>query len=364
MKKIIDKIKKNMLYVLLGVVGFSFIFILFFGASNQNETTLMNTSEVSKEDDKLQLLLNNIRSGGPPPDGIPPIEEPKYQNINKVNMHPNEPVFIQETNEGIFVYPQRILVYHEIVNEEFDGVKTSITYCPLTGSALTFDGEIDGEETTYGTSGKLVNSNLVMYDRKTNSYIPQILGTAIKGELSKTTIDLKPLIWSTWERAQNVYDDANVLTEDTGFIRNYDRDPYGSYLENNTYYQQGDGLFPVVYENKSEQAKEIYIGVRTPQPVGIQKEFMRNEKLFEFQAGNQSLVAFYDEPLDAVFVYDRNFDGQILTFEQKNNVFIDQNENEWNTRGQSTTGSLRWAPSFDVYWFAWFAFFPETKVYK
>lgn len=355
-------IKNNFLLLAFGLVTLLFAALLFAGPTSEVRQTTDTTSIGDNE--KLDILLNNVRSGGPPPDGIPPIEEPRYQDISDVDMHPDEPVFVQETNSGVFVYPQRILVYHEIVNEEFNGEKASVTYCPLTGSALTFSGDIGSAKTTYGTSGNLVNSNLVMYDRETDSYIPQILGTGISGELRGQTIDLKPLIWTTWERAQNVYDEAKVLTEDTGFTRNYGRDPYGSYLEDNTYYQRGDGLFPVVYENRSENPKEIYIGVRTDQPVGIQKSFMRSEGLHEFVAGNESLVAFYDEPLDAVFVYNARFEGETLEFEHSGDVFVDQNGNEWNTRGESSVGELDWAPSFDVFWFAWYAFFPETKVIK
>lgn len=362
--KINTWIKNNFLLIAFAVVGVLFALLLVSGPASETTQTTTNTPSVGEADDKLDLLLNNVRSGGPPPDGIPPIEEPQYEDIGNVDMHPDEPVFIQETSSGVFVYPQRILVYHEIVNEEFDGKKSSVTYCPLTGSALTFSGDIGNAETTFGTSGNLVNSNLIMYDRKTNSYVPQILGRGINGDLRGQTLDLKPLIWSTWERVENVYDEALVLTDDTGFTRNYDRDPYGSYLEDDTYYQRGDGLFPVVHENRSEDPKEVYIGVRTEQPVGIQKSFMRSEGVFEFQAGDQSLVAFYDEPLDAVFVYSAEFDGEVLRFEESGDDFVDQNGVEWDTRGESRVGSLDWAPSFDVFWFAWFAFFPKTMVVK
>ncbi|TDO73746.1 uncharacterized protein DUF3179 [Halanaerobium saccharolyticum] len=112
----------------------------------------------AQDQNKIELLADNIVSGGPAPDDIPPLETPKYISIEAANTYldSEDAVFVLETEGEVFVYPQRIMVWHEIVNEEIVGEKMSITYCPLTGSAIGYYGKINDEETTLGTSGKLV----------------------------------------------------------------------------------------------------------------------------------------------------------------------------------------------------------------
>lgn len=133
---------------------------------------------------RLDEFAKNILSGGPPKDGIPPIDKPKYVSVQKAEdfLKSDDIVFLAEYWDTIMVFPQKILVWHEIVNDEIRGEKISITYCPLTGSVIGFKGRIDGFETTFGTSGKLLNSNLVMYDRATDSRFPQIPGAAVSGK--------------------------------------------------------------------------------------------------------------------------------------------------------------------------------------
>lgn len=326
---------------------------------------LLSTSPSQTISENATELSQHIVDGGPPPDGIPPIEEPNYAPVESIDMEDEEPVFIYNTKEGTYIYSQRILVSHEIVNEEFDGEKVSVTYCPLTGSALAYNGTMNSVETTFGTSGKLVNSNLIMYDRETDSYIPQILGKGIQGELQGKQLELNPLTWSTWGDAKEVYPEAQVLTEDTGFARNYDLDPYGDYLSEGTYYDSGQPFFPVQHQDLSEEPKEVYIGIWGETPVGVKKEKVRQEKAVQIDTDEQALVALYDERLDAVRVFDREKDGETLdiTYESGEG-FVDDQGRTWSAEGESKDLSLDWVESFDVFWFAWHAFFPEADVYR
>jgi hypothetical protein len=126
-----------------------------------------------------------IISGGVPPDGIPPIDHPKFLGPAEVRfLSPQEPVVAVEVNGIAKAYPVRILMWHEIVNDDFAGVPVLVTYCPLCNTGIAFlRPTIDGELLDFGTSGKLYRSNLVMYDRQTNSYWPQALGQAVVGPL-------------------------------------------------------------------------------------------------------------------------------------------------------------------------------------
>ncbi|MBT3320214.1 MAG: DUF3179 domain-containing protein, partial [Clostridia bacterium] len=128
-------------------------------------------------------------------DSIPPIENPIYTTIEEADLlfEDYDRMFVYEAAEGVYVYPQRIMVWHEIVNETIDGQLVSVTYCPLTSSVIAYTGA-DGihDDNTYGTSGNLLNSNLVMYDRNTDSRIPQILGIGVTGELNGFELNTLP----------------------------------------------------------------------------------------------------------------------------------------------------------------------------
>lgn len=324
-------------------------------------------------DSFLDTLYENIQSGGPPKDGIPPIENPQYVSVPSAEKFLNgkDAVFVVEDAAPVKIFPQRILVWHEIVNDKINGEKASITYCPLTGSAIGYKGKIAGQDTTFGTSGKLVNSNLILYDRATDSFIPQILGIAVSGELKGTSLEPFPVVWTTWEKAKTKYPDARVLSENTGFSRAYGNDPYGSYLKKGTYYDAGKPLFPVLAENNALSGKEVVVGVRVKSAAAaLRKKKLSKEKVLNFTAGNTSLVAFYDDDLDTVRVFKRAVNKTILHFTFKSGSFADKETGSlWTLYGDCLGGKfkgekLKPAHSIDVMWFAWAAYFPETKVYK
>ncbi|HZA57204.1 MAG TPA: DUF3179 domain-containing protein [Candidatus Udaeobacter sp.] len=190
----------------------------------------------------LDDFTRNIQSGGPPKDGIPPIDKPKYVPAAEAEkfLKPNDIVFGLDYQRLAKAYPQKILVWHEIVNDEIKGEKIAITYCPLTGSSVAFRGRSrDGAMLTFGTSGKLVNSNLLMYDRQTDRQWPQILGMAIDGKNKGTLLEEIPLAWTHWSRWRQRHPDTVVLSTDTGYFRSYGTDPYGSYDKSGTYYDSG-----------------------------------------------------------------------------------------------------------------------------
>lgn len=172
----------------------------------------------------LETFADNIVSGGPPKDGIPPVDEPQFVSATEMDylLKPEDRVFVLAYQDEVRVYPQPVLVWHEIVNDDVAGEQISVTYCPLTGSVVAFKGRApDGAPLTFGTSGNLVNSNLLMYDRQTDSQWPQILGQAITGPLKRTILEEIPLVWTTWEqwKAQGI--DAPVLSAETGHLRSY-----------------------------------------------------------------------------------------------------------------------------------------------
>ena len=320
-------------------------------------------------EDRLDLFAEEAISGGPPPDGIPPIEDPDYISMEDAEMElaNSSVVFVFEAEDDVFIYPQNILVWHEIVNEEIDGEKMIITYCPLTGSALGFKGNTSAGETTMGTSGNLVNSNLIMFDRNTNSYWPQILGQSIEGELKGERLEEFPLIWTTWELAKDYYNEAKVLSRDTGFARDYDRDPYGSYAQSDNYYDSGGPLFPVMESDDQFPDKKVVMAGRFNEiPFAFSKNLIAEEQVINLEVDGESLVAIYDGKLDTARVFRQEGSDSEFIYDSDSDEVRDQaTETVWNARGLAVTGELEdtqleQVNVFDVMWFAWYAFYPES----
>ncbi len=325
--------------------------------------------EPGPPDEWLDEFYKNIRSGGPPKDGIPPIDNPEYISIEDADeiLEDKDIVFVMETGDSFYVYPQRILVWHEIVNEEIDGVKYSLTYCPLTGSAIGYYGELKGIETSYGTSGKLINSNLVMYDRETDSYWPQILGLSIRGESKGESLDMFRVVWTSWELVKEKYPEAFVLSENTGFIRTYGHDPYGQYTSPDSYYNTGDPYFPVMHSDSRLNPKEVVVGIKIDgEPVAVSKKSVAEKRAINFNVEKTFLVAFYDEELDSVNVFNASHKNGVHSFIFQDNNLIDEDSGSlWLADGTCISGefeSSKLIPvdHFDVMWFGWVAYYPDT----
>jgi hypothetical protein len=158
-----------------------------------------------------------VISGGPPPDGIPPIDVPTFSRAADVDwLADDEPVLAPAIGAPARAYPVRILIWHEIVNDTVDGRPVAITYCPLCNSALGFDRRLGDRVLTFGTSGSLYRSDLVMYDRQTESLFSQIEGRAIAGVLAGAQLDRVPVQTITWAQFRDANPDGYVLSRDTG----------------------------------------------------------------------------------------------------------------------------------------------------
>jgi len=212
-------------------------------------------------------------------------------------------------------YPQSILYWHEIVNEEIGGEKVSITYCPLTGSVMGYLGK------NLGVSGKLYNSNLVMYDRATDSELPQILGKAVNGPSKGEELERFHVYVTTWNLWKQKYPDTLVLSEKTGYNRDYGRNPYPGYE---------DALriwFPLAANSDRFHSKKIVATLsNNKEYFAIPKDEFSGEKTIEL--GGEQVRLVKDETLGIISAYK---------------------------------GSER-IPVIEMYWFAWYAYHPDTGV--
>jgi hypothetical protein len=177
-----------------------------------------------------------IKSGGPPRDSIPSINTPRFEQLARgkpsgwsSRLADAEPVISLAIDGEARAYPLRILLWHEIVNDTVAGRPVAVTYCPLCNTALVFDRTIDGQVLDFGTTGKLRNSDLVMYDRQSESWWQQFTGEAIVGAMASRELRLVPSRLESFQRFRERFPDGQVLVPNTPGVRNYGRNPYVGY---------------------------------------------------------------------------------------------------------------------------------------
>ncbi|MFQ5529707.1 MAG: DUF3179 domain-containing protein, partial [Gemmatimonadota bacterium] len=180
--------------------------------------------------------LAEIVSGGPPKDGIPAIERPRFESVDDADrwLGPLDPILVVEVDGSVKGYPLGILIWHEIVNDELAGIPLTVTFCPLCNTALVFDRRLGDRVLDFGTTGRLRQSDLVMYDRQTESWWQQAVGEAIVGSLTGERLTLVAANTLGWNRAQALYPGMRVLSRDTGFPSyqasgRYGQNPYRRY---------------------------------------------------------------------------------------------------------------------------------------
>lgn len=280
------------------------------------------------EDQKMRAKIpfSELRSGGPPKDGIPSIDNPKFMSASDADkfLKGDDPVLGLDYEGVARAYPHRIMNWHEIVNDTVAGDPILITYCPLCFTGIAFERKLDGKETTFGVSGKLYKSNLVMYDRTTETLWNQLGGEAIIGEHLGQKLRQIPLETITWDDWKEKHPNTEVLSKDTGYSRNYDQNPYEGY-------ETDRDTFGTEFEDDRLHPKAKIWGIEL----------------------DGRFKAYSDESLTSV--------GNL------NDSFADKNLKISRDRDGAVTikdeSGKDLVPTIS-FWFAWVAFHPETELYK
>src|SRR3989338_6250061 len=276
--------------------------------------------------------LDSILGGAPPKDGIPSIDRPKFISISEAGkqLSDTEPGLALEIGNVNRFYPFQILVWHEIVNDTINGQRVLITYCPLCLSGIVFDPAVAGERVEFGTSGKLWNSNLVMYDRKTDSLWSQILGESIVGEMTGTKLVVLPSDMIRFGDFKKLHPNGDVLSRDTGTTRFYGQDPYGDY------YTTPGTYFPVGKKDDRLGDKDFVLGVVVNgKAKAYWPEAIKKAGEIEDRFQDKTVVARYEKEIDAVRLFEKKADGAV---ERLN--------------------------PFGAFWFSWAAAHPDTELLK
>ncbi|WP_205410844.1 DUF3179 domain-containing protein [Salaquimonas pukyongi] len=193
---------------------------------------------------KSNIPLSEVVSGGPPKDGIPAIDDPKFVAAGEAELDDREPVIVFTHNEETKAYPLSVLMWHEIANDRVGGHPFAVTYCPLCNAAIVFDAQLDGKRYDFGTTGRLRNSDLLMYDRQTESWWQQFSGKAVIGALTGRKLKMMPSRLEAFGRFRERHGDAKVLVPNNPSLRDYGRNPYVAYDGRDAPYPLYTGTLP------------------------------------------------------------------------------------------------------------------------
>jgi hypothetical protein len=320
-----------------------------------------------------------ILSGGPPPDGIPPLDDPSFDPIETGDewLEDVQPVIALAVGDEVKAYPLAVLTRHEIINDEIGGVPVAVTFCPLCNAAIVFKREVDGQTLRFGVSGNLRNSDLIMWDAQTLSWWQQFTGKAIVGELTGVQLEMIPAPVVAWKDFKAAFPDGQVVS---GGGRGYGTNPYIGYDS-----AERPALYLGTLDPRLPALSRVlgYFNARTAvaYPLSILREQGVVEDSIErlgdvvifYEPGqvsvlDQSIIANSKE-VGSAHMYLPEVDNRKLTFSYNNGIITDNaTGSEWDIFGRAVSGELEGVQlepvlSHPHFWFAWAAFRPETRIY-
>jgi thiol-disulfide isomerase/thioredoxin len=341
------------------------------------------TAEFSTDFGKHSVPYSEILSGGPLKDGIPAIDEPKFVSVQEADgwLDPQEPVILVQVGEEVRAYAVQILMFHEIVNDIVGEVPVVVTYCPLCNTGIAFERTVDGQVLDFGTTGRLRYSNLVMYDRQTESWWQQATGQAIAGELTLQELTLVPASLISWADFKKAHPGGKVLSRDTGFSKPYGINPYAGY--DNVDRQPFLFVGPETPSVLPQMARVLTVDLNQ-EAVAYPYDVLQKVRVVNDRVGGVPIVVLWTpgtasaldtgtvaggDDIGSATTFSRELDGETLTFVLDGDRIVDeQTDSEWNLLGHAVSGpkegkQLEPVVSVNHFWFSWTAFRPETRVY-
>lgn len=333
---------------------------------------------------RATISYADILSGGPPKDGIPALDVPTFVSITDAStwIEDNEAVLVVSHDEAAHIYPLQVLTWHEIVNDVVGDLPVAVTYCPLCNTGVAFERQIGEAVLDFGTTGRLRFSNLVMYDRQTESWWQQADGRGVAGFYAGSRLQLYPVLMLPFAEAITAFPHAIVLSRDTGFNRRYGANPYVGYdTSERPFLFQGpeiNGAYRplervISIENNGAEHAIAYPVLEAAGAINIDIGGDPIAVLWEAgtaSALDQATVAGGSDIGSANAFFARDEAGRILTFERRGGRIRDeQTDSVWNITGQAIDGELagqRLVPATAIqhFWFSYSAFAASNSVFQ
>ena len=352
--------------------------------------------QFSTDFSRATISYDQVMSGGPPKDGIPAIDDPSFVDVSAADewIAADESVMVVSLQEGgtagggdaaggdasgetTHIYPIQILMWHEIVNDSLAGRPVTVTFCPLCNTGIAFDRRFDGRMLDFGTTGRLRYSNLLMYDRQTETWWQQATGKAVAGRYSGGRLEMVPMLMLPWNEAKNEYPQARVLSRDTGYNRSYGRNPYRNYDSSGSPF-----LYSGPTDDEFSPMTRVVTVFHNDDSQGFPYPTLREERAVTETIGGEEIVVFWHagtaSPLDSGDVSEgrdvgtanaffTEVEGRSLSFAVEGDEIVDEETGStWDVTGRAVDGPLEGSRLSPVttsqhFWFSWTAFEEESE---
>lgn len=333
--------------------------------------------------DNTSIDFSEIMSGGPPRDGIPAIDSPEFISAESAAqwLGDNEPVISLQMDGTARAYPLQILMYHEIVNDVIAGKPVTVTFCPLCNASIVFDANVDGQSLDFGTTGRLRNSDLVMYDRQSETWWQQFTGTGIVGDFNGVRLNRIPSQIISFETFRKAFPDGEILSRNTGFSRQYGNNPYTGYddINSNPFLYTGDidprlppmeRVLAIAEEAASDKWQLVPLSTLESRPIIQLGEVVVVATSFASSALDKSDIAS-SRLIPAAAAFKASIDGKpvTLSLSDEGQLVDEQTGSQWSPLGQAISGPMEGSQLQQVddgvhFAFAWLAFDPDASVVK
>lgn len=356
-------------------LGYILTFILILNACGSPDEDL-RLGGAGGDSNEWLIPKDQVLDGGPGKDGIPALNEPEMITKEQAEYLDDSDLVIGYINgSDVRAYPHKILDWHEIINDKVNDHPVAITYCPLTGTAIGWEREYKGNITTFGVSGLLYQTNLMPYDRVTNSTWSQMRLQSVNGQLIGTEANLFQVFETTWGTWKSFYPNTTVVSTNTGHSRNYARYPYGDYKTSENL------LFSVSVKDQRLPAKERVLGIISDESVKVYQysNFITNPILIDNFRGVNYVVVGSKEENFIISFEEKIINGEPLVFQPTDlynttgrfsspQILIDQFGNTWDIFGKAISGpnegeSMVPAKSFIGFWFSWAPFYRNPEIF-
>jgi hypothetical protein len=313
------------------------------------------------------------------------LDNPAFESVGEADswLANEDPVAVVRVGDHAKVYPLQILIWHEIVNDEVGGVPLTVTFCPLCNTTLAFLRDFDGQVLDFGTTGRLRHSDMVMYDRQTETWWQQATGEGIVGTYAGRKLTFYPAPVLSWKDVKRELTEARVLSRDTGYRRPYGQNPYVGYDRRRSPIRS---FFRGKRDKRLPTMERVVTLEGGDKPLAIPFDFLREERVVHLERQGEGIVVFWasgtasaldkrripwGRDVGSSSVFSTRLDGRDLIFEPaEDGRFRDRDTGSiWAMTGDAIGGTLEGRrlepiPHGNHFWFAWVAFRPETEIWS